>query len=92
MGVATPQRAENTLKLGGSGLVVIGNSILQGAMFPTDVYLGEIAIQSGLELVEISTPQDTRIGNSIISSDVRVIKANTSHRLYESVVELRQPK
>jgi DNA modification methylase len=80
------------LKPSASAFVVIGNSILQGVMFPTDVYLGKIAEQSGLDLVSINTPRDARVGNSIIQSKVRVAKADKACRLYESVVELRQPK
>jgi DNA modification methylase len=80
------------LKSRASAFVVIGNSILQGVMFPTDVYLGKIAEQSGLDLVSINTPRDARVGNSIIQSKVRVAKADKACRLYESVVELRQPK
>ena len=80
------------LKPGGSAYIVVGNSILQGVMIPTDQYLGKIAENSGLELVSIDIPRSTRVGNSIIKSSVRVTKANKSHKLYESVVELRQPK
>lgn len=61
-------------------------------MIPTDEYLGEIAKNSGLELISIDIPRSTRVGNSIIQSSVRVSKADNSHKLYESVVELRQPK
>jgi DNA modification methylase len=80
------------LKPGGLAYVVIGNSILQGVMIPTDEYLGEIAKNAGLELINIDIPRSTRVGNSIIQSSVRVSKADDSHKLYESVVELRQPK
>jgi DNA modification methylase len=86
------QMLRYVLKPGSSAFVVIGNSILQGIMIPTDLYLSQIAERSGLEVVNISTPRDTRVGNSIIQSDVRVAKADNSHRLYESVIELRQPK
>lgn len=78
------------LKRRGSALVVIGNSILQGVMIPTDQYLGKIAETAGLELVDIHIPRATRVGNSIIQSDVRVAKAKDSHQLYEAVVELRK--
>lgn len=78
------------LKSGGTALVVIGNSILQGVMLPTDRYFGEIAALEGLEMVEIHTPRATRVGNSIIQSDVRVEKAEDKHSLYEAVVELRR--
>lgn len=78
------------LKPGSTALVVIGNSIIQGVMLPTDRYFGEIAEAEGLELVDIHVPRPTRVGNSIIQSDVRVEKAEDKHTLYEAVVELRR--
>jgi hypothetical protein len=69
---------------------VIGNSILQGVLIPTDAYFGKIAEAVGLELVRIDIPRSTRVGNSIIKSDVRVAKAQDKHQLYEAVVELRK--
>jgi hypothetical protein len=78
------------LKPGSIALVVIGNSILQGVFIPTDQYLGQIAEAAGLELVGIDIPRSTRVGNSIIKSDVRVTKAQASHQLYEAVVTLRK--
>ena len=78
------------LKPGGTALVVVGNSILQGMMIPTDRYLGKIAEMVGLELVHIHIPRATRVGNSIIQSGVRVAKAKKSDKLYEAVVELRR--
>lgn len=77
------------LKSGGTALVVIGNSILQGISIPTDKYFSEIAQYVGLELVRIDIPRATRVGNSIIQSDVRT-KAKKSHQLYEAIVELRK--
>jgi DNA modification methylase len=81
----------HVLKRGGTALVVIGNSILQGVMIPTDEYFAKIAESVGLELVKIDIPRATRVGNSIIQSDVRVGKAKSSHQLYEAVVVLRKP-
>ncbi len=78
------------LKPGSTALVVIGNSILQGILIPTDQYFGKIAESVGLELVRIDVPRATRVGNSIIQSDVRVAKAQDSHQLYEAIVELRK--
>jgi len=78
------------LKPGAAALVVIGNSILQGVMIPTDQYFGKIAESIGLELVRIDVPRATRVGNSIIQSNVRVVKAKKSHQLYEAIVELRK--
>ena len=85
------ESAHYALKPGGTALVVIGNSILQGIMVPTDRFLGTIAEAAGLELVEIHIPRATRVGNSIIKSAVRVAKAKDAHQLYEAVVELRKP-
>jgi DNA modification methylase len=79
------------LKPQGSAIVVIGNSILQGVMIPTDQYFGQISESVGLELVRIDVPRAARVGNSIIQSEVRVAKAKKSHQLYEAVVELRNP-
>jgi len=78
------------LKPGGVALVVIGNSILQGILIPTDQYFGKIAESVGLELARIEVPRTTRVGNSIIQSSVRVEKAQDSHQLYEAIVELRK--
>lgn len=79
------------LKPQASAVIVIGNSILQGIMIPTDQYFGRIAESVGLDLVRIEIPRAERVGNSIIQSDVRVAKAKKSHQLYEAVVELRNP-
>lgn len=78
------------LKSGGMAFVVMGNSILQGIPIPTDQYFGKIAESVGLELVKIDIPRETRVGNSIIQSDVRVAKAKKSQQLYEAVVVLRK--
>ena len=86
------QGLRHILKPGGSAFVVIGNSILQGVMIPTDRYLGQIAECAGLQFADVRTLKGTRVGNSIIQSSVRASKAKASHHLYESVVELRQPK
>ena len=82
--------ARYVLRQRGTALIVIGNSILQGVMIPTDRFLASIAESVGLELVNIHLPRSTRVGNSIIQSGVRVAKARKSDRLYEAVVELRK--
>ena len=84
------QGIKRVLKPGGTALVVIGNSILQGILIPTDQYFGKIAEHVGLELVSIDIPRTVRVGNSIIRSNVRAGKARDGHRLYEAVVELRR--
>ena len=78
------------LRKGGTALVVIGNSILQGIPVSTDRFLGELAIEKGLVLVDIHVPRNSRVGSSIVNSSVRAGQAK-GHRLYESVVELRRP-
>ncbi len=80
------------LKPNATALVVLGNSILQGMMVPTDEYFGKIAESIGLELVRIAIPRATRVGNSIIRSDVRVTKAKKTHQLYEAIVELKKTR
>jgi hypothetical protein len=78
------------LRPGGTALIVIGNSILQGVLIPTDQYFAQIAERAGLQVVEIHVPRATRVGTSIIKSDVRVEKAVEKQQLYEAVVELRR--
>ena len=81
---------ESILKKDSHALIVLGNSILQGIMFPTDYYFGKIAESIGLELVNIDIPRLERVGNSIIKSEVRVNKAKKGHHLYESIVVLKK--
>ena len=50
----------------------------------------KIAAATGLQAVDIHIPRETRVGNSIIQSGVRVAKAKKTDRLYEAVVELRR--
>ena len=78
------------LRPGGTALVVIGNSILQGVPVPTDRFFARIAETCGLAVVDIHRPRDTRVGNSIVNSSVRT-GAAAGERLYESVVEMRRP-
>lgn len=81
---------KEVLKEGGTAVVVLGNSILQGIMIPTDQYLADIAKSVGLDVLGIDTPRSKRIGNSIIQSNVRANKAEDTHKLYESVIKLRK--
>ncbi len=84
------QAVYELLRPGGVAVIVIGNSILQGVYIPTDRYLAAIAEAAGLEVLGIEVPRETRVGNSIIRSEVRVAKAKASHRLYEAVVTLQK--
>ena len=71
------------------GLVVIGNSILQGVPIPTDRFLSSIAEARGFQITDIHVPREARVGSSSVESSVRAGKANGS-ALYEAVVELRR--
>ena len=82
--------AKWVLRRRGTAAVVIGNNVIQGISIPTDVFLGQIAESVGLQLVEIKVPRETRVGNSIIRSSVRVRQAVEKQRLYEAVVFLRK--
>ncbi len=75
------------LRSGGTALVVIGNSILQGVPIPTERFLAKIAERCELNTVAIHKPRHKRVGNSIVDSRVP-----GSGRLYESVVELRSSR
>jgi len=63
---------------------------VQGVHVPTDRFLAKIALHHDLEILDIHTPRPTRVGNSITNSSVRRGTAGRT-KLYESVVEIRQP-
>lgn len=86
------QAIKCVLRIDATALVVIGNSILQGIMIPTDEYFGKIAESIGLEIVRIDVPRATRVGNSIIHSNVRAAEVKKSYQLYEAIVELRKTR
>ncbi len=80
--------ARRCLRRGGTAIIVIGNSILQGVDVPTDRFLASISEDAGMETIGIHTPRHVRTGSSIVGSSVRA--AAGSGRLYESVVEMRK--
>jgi len=80
-----------SLRAGGTALVVLGNSIIQGVTVPTDVYFGQIAEAAGLTLVSIHVPRPSRVGSSIVNSGAR-LGAGDKRRLYEAVVEIRNDR
>jgi len=82
--------AQEIIKPGGTAVVVIGNNILQGIEFPTDVWFAEIANQHGFETVELHEVRKKRTGTSIVNSAVRVGSVEQKVRLYETAVELRR--
>ena len=80
---------KRALARGGVGVVVIGNSIIQGHEMKTDMILADIARQSGLALMGVQQIRTKRVGASITTSAVR--RGGTSNAtLYESAVILKK--
>lgn len=84
------QVLSRVLAHGGVGLVVIGNSIIQGLEIKTDETLADLATKHGLITEGIHRNREKRVGASITQSTVRRGEANRS-TLYESTVVLRKP-
>ena len=80
---------KQVLKRGGAGVVVIGNSIIQGMEIQTDRILGDLAVQKGFKLEGIIKLRSKRVGASITGSSVRRGKRSVA-RLYETAVVLRK--
>ena len=76
---------KRVLARSGVGVVVIGNSIIQGHEIKTDQVLADIARQSGLAIVEVRQIRTKRVGASITASAVRRGEKNKAS-LYESAV------
>jgi SAM-dependent methyltransferase len=74
----------------GVGVVVIGNSIIQGLDIRTERLLGEIAVMQGLTLEGIHCIRDKRVGASITQSSVRQGERSKA-TLSEFAVIIRQP-
>lgn len=73
----------------GVGVVVIGNSIIQGHEIKTDLVLADIARQNGFELMGVQQIRTKRVGASITTSTVRRGERNQA-TLYESAVIVRK--
>lgn len=78
------------LRPGGTGVVVLGNSILQGVEFQTDRIFGAICEANGLSVSDIEMLRTKRTGTSIINSSVRADEAPEKTELYESAVIVRK--
>ena len=74
------------LKPGGTAVVVVGNSIVQGREIKVDETLCEIATLRGLSALDISRLRD-RVGTSIVNSGAR-LRNHNKPRLYDSAVVL----
>jgi DNA modification methylase len=81
---------KRVLRRKGVGVIVIGNSIIQGMEVKVEQILGELAIQQGFELEGIPCIRDKRVGASITQSSVRR-GFRTNATLYESAVIIRKP-
>jgi hypothetical protein len=73
----------------GIGVIVIGNSIIQGVEFGVDGILAEIASANGYRVEKIFRLRDKRVGASITQSAVRRGKQNGA-ALYESAVVIQK--
>jgi len=81
------QALRRALKPGGKAVVVLGNSILQGVEFRTDVLFARICELQGLRVEGVELLRTKRTGSSIVNSSVRV--DNSEHQrveLYETAV------
>lgn len=76
------------LRKNGTGVIVVGNSILQGINIKVQDILGDIAKMCGLKLEGIYCLRDKRVGDSITGSSVR--GASSKARLDESAVVVRK--
>ncbi len=74
------------LRSEGRAVVVLGNSILQGVEFRTDLLFGRICELQSLKVEEVVPLREKRTGTSIIRSSVRSDSARGKTTLYESAV------
>lgn len=81
---------KRVLKRKGAGVIVIGNSIIQGMEIKVEKILGEIAVQQGFKLEGVPCIRDKRVGASITQSSVRR-GLRTNATLYESAVIIQKP-
>lgn len=84
------QILRRVLRRGGIGVVVIGNSIIQGINIATDRILGDLVESHGLKVRRIVRLRQKRVGASITGSSVRRGKRNPA-ALYESAVIFQNP-
>ncbi|MBI5829493.1 MAG: hypothetical protein HZB20_08140 [Chloroflexi bacterium] len=73
----------------GVGVIVIGNSIIQGINIRTETILGEIGAMQGLTLEGVQCIREKRVGASITQSSVRQGERSDA-TLSESAVIVRK--
>ena len=81
--------AKCCLKRRGVGVIVIGNSIIQGHEIKTESILADIAKHVGFEVVGMQCIRTKRVGASITQSAVRYGQNNRA-TLYEYAVIIRK--
>lgn len=79
---------ERVLARGGTGVIVVGNSILQGVNVRVQDLIGDIARMRGLSVEGIYRLRDKRVGDSITASSVR--SGTSKVTLDESAVVVRR--
>ena len=77
------------LKPGGTAVVVVGNSIVQGREIKVEERLCEIAELRGLLLASVTKLRE-RVGSSIINSGARQ-RSNSKSPLYDTAVAIHRP-
>jgi len=80
---------KRVLARGGVGVVVIGNSIIQGMNIEVENILGEIGVMQGLILEGVHRIREKRVGASFTQSSIRYGELNTA-ALSESAVIVRK--
>jgi len=78
-----------SLSRGGTAVIVIGNSIIQGHEIKLEQTLTDMALRLGYELVGVETLRTKRVGASITKSAVRR-GGKSQATLYESAVIIRK--
>lgn len=81
---------KRVMRRGGVGVIVIGNSIIQGLEIKVEQILGQIAVQHGFRLEGVPCIRNKRVGASITRSSVRRGLRNSA-TLYESAVIIKKP-
>ena len=80
---------KNVLRPGGVGVIVVGNSIVQGLEFKVDQFFAELGESVGLTAEAVHPIRQKRVGASITQSSVRRGGKNGAS-LYEAAVVLRK--
>ncbi|MBI4337490.1 MAG: hypothetical protein HY683_06650 [Chloroflexi bacterium] len=76
------------LRIGGTAVIVVGNSVIQGKEIKVEEYLCEIAASQKLSVVSVVKLR-TRVGSSIVNSGARLAGASKPS-LYDAAVVLRR--